>query len=180
VHKGILNRVGLMGAVGCMAVGAVILAGCGGGSSSSSTGASGASGASGSAPLSQDEFVSQANAACKKSNDAIAALPPAPTGGDLSSVAPHLEQDLAIAKTLYSDLSALTPPSDMQAKYTQLVSDINKAVSLTAQVEAAAKANDSTKAQALNTQLQALGSKLEAEANALGLAECSKSAKPQG
>src|SRR4051812_25567827 len=106
-----------MGAVGCMAVGVVILAGCGGGASTSSTGARGVSGASGSAPLSQDESVSQANAACKKSNDAIKALPPAPTGGDLSSVAPHLEQDLAIVKTLYSDLSALTPPSDMQAKY---------------------------------------------------------------
>jgi hypothetical protein len=174
VHRSILNRVGLMGAVGCVAVGAVILAGCGGGSSSSTTGASGASGASGSAPLSQDEFVSQANAACTNSNDAIAALKPAPTGGDLQSVAPHLAQDLAIAQTLYADLSALTPPSDMQAKYTQFLADVKKAVALTTQLEAAAKANDATTGQALNTQLQAIGRSVDAEATALGLTECAK------
>jgi hypothetical protein len=68
----------------------------------------------------------------------------------------------------------------MQAKYTQFVSGVKNAVSLTAQLEAAAKANDSTKGQALNTQLQALGSKIDSQASALGLTECTKSVKPQG
>src|SRR4051812_46029041 len=75
VRRSIINRISLAAIAGCVAVGALAFAGCGGGSSSSTTtGASGASGTAGSTPLSQDEFVSQANAACKQVNDQVAAL----------------------------------------------------------------------------------------------------------
>jgi hypothetical protein len=180
VHKGVPNRVGLVAVAGCIALGAAILAGWGGGADGTSTGAIGASGASGPAPLTEGEFVSQANVACKESNDAITALKPAPTGAGLPAIAPHLAQDMAIAKKLHGDLSALTPPSDMQARYTKLVSEVRKAVSLTGRLEAAARADNVSKGQDLNLQLQAVGPKVDSASTDLGLMECAKSPAPQG
>ncbi len=88
-------------------VAALAVAGCGGGDDNSTTGTSGATGASGAA-LSEQEFVSQANAACKEANDKIAALK-APT--DLPSTADFASQAESIDNDVYAKLAALTPPS---------------------------------------------------------------------
>ena len=93
----IVNRVSLAAIAGCVAVGALAFAGCGGGSSTSTTGASGASGASGSTRLSQSDFVSQANAACKEGNDKIEALTALPSNPDLNDLARITEQQIPIA-----------------------------------------------------------------------------------
>jgi chromosome segregation ATPase len=154
------------------------VAGCGGGSSSSTTGASGASGASGSAPLSQSEFVSQANAACKDANDQLAALKaPAQT---LSAQATTIAQEIPIINQGLAKLTAITPPTDLQSKYDQWLSQAKQQVTLATQLAAAAKANDTAKAQAAAKQLQANSEQNNSLATDLGLTECAKNVSPQG
>jgi hypothetical protein len=180
VRSTLINRIGLAAIVGCVAVGAAALAGCGGGSSSSTTGASGASGASGSAPLSQDEFVSQANAVCKEQNDQVAALKAPTSTTSIQDQIPTLEQDIAIANDTYTKLSAITPPTDLQSKYSQYLSGGKAQIALANQLIDAAKANDSSKLQQIAAQVNTTKAKLDAQAKALGLTECAKDVRPQG
>jgi hypothetical protein len=177
VRNTMANRIGVTAIAGCIAAASLAVAGCGG-SSSSTTGASGASGAAGSTPLSQDEFVSQANAACKDANDQVAALKaPAST---LSAQAATIEQEIPIINSGFAKLTAITPPADLQAKYSQWLSQAKQQVSLATQLAAAAKANDTAKAQSLAKQLQANGDQNDSLATDLGLTECAKNVSPQG
>src|SRR3954453_3608024 len=82
------------------AAAAIAIAGCGGGDDTSSTtaGVSGAPGASGGA-LSQDEFVSQANAICADANSQIEALPTL-TSNDLQTLGNYAQQVLKIGQPL--------------------------------------------------------------------------------
>jgi hypothetical protein len=180
VHKSIFNRF-MVGAalIACVALGAGVLAGCGGSDSSTTAGASGASGASGGTPLSQDEFVSQANAACKEANDKINALKP-PSSSDLSAVAPILAQEVAIFGDTVAKLTAITPPSDQQAQYDAWLSDIKGSVAQATELAAVAKTGDTAKAQALAQKLQTANDKANAGAKDLGLTECAKNAQPSG
>src|SRR4051794_21743553 len=100
VRRSIFNRTGLAAIAGCVAVGSLALAGCGGGGSSSTTGASGTSGAAGTTPLSQDEFVSQANAACTQYNDAVGALKH-PSSSSMSDIAAYTAQLLPLENRTY-------------------------------------------------------------------------------
>jgi hypothetical protein len=179
VRRNIVNRIGLAAIAGCIAVGAFALAGCGGGSSTS-TGASGASGASGSAPLSQDEFVSQANAACKESNDKVAALKAPSATASIQDQIPTLEQDIAIANDTYTQLNAITPPSNLQAKYTAYLNAGKGQIAFANQLLDAAKANDTSKLQQIAPKLNAGKAQADAQAKALGLTECAKDVRPQG
>jgi hypothetical protein len=173
------SRVALAAIAGCIAAASLAVAGCGGGSSSTSaTGASGTSGASGSTPLSQDEFVSQANAACKDANDQIVALKaPAST---LSAQAVAISQEIPIINQGLAKLTAITPPADLQSKYDQWLSQAKQQVTLATQIAAAAKANDTAKAQSLAKQLQANSEQNNSLASDLGLTECAKNVSPQG
>jgi hypothetical protein len=174
----ITSRIGLAAAIGCIAAASLAVAGCGGGSSSSTTGASGASGTAGSTPLSQDEFVSQANAACKDSNDQVAALKaPAQT---LSAQAATIEQEIPIVTSGLAKLTAITPPADLQSKYDQWLSEAKQQVTLATELAAAAKANDTAKAQSVAKQLQANNDQNHSLAVDLGLTECAKNVTPQG
>jgi hypothetical protein len=178
VRKSIFNRIGLAAIAGCVAVGSLAVAGCGGGSDSSTTGASGTSGAAGSTPLSQDEFVSQANAACKDANDQIVALKaPAST---VTAQAATVSQEIPIINSSLSKLTAITPPADLQSKYSQWLSEAKQQVSLATQLVDAAKANDTAKVQAIGQQLGANSDKNNALARDLGLTECAKDISPQG
>jgi hypothetical protein len=179
VRRNIVNRIGLAVIAGCIAVGALAFAGCGGGSSTS-TGASGASGASGAAPLSQDEFVSQANAACKESNDKVAALKAPSATASIQDQIPTLEQDIAIANDTYTHLNAITPPSNLQAKYTAYLNAGKGQIAFANQLLDAAKANDTSKLQQIAPKLNAGKAQADAQAKALGLTECAKDVRPQG
>jgi hypothetical protein len=179
VRRNIVNRIALAAIGGCIAVGTLALAGCGGGSSTS-TGASGASGASGSAPLSQDEFVSQANAACKESNDKVAALKAPSATASIQDQIPTLEQDIAIANDTYTQLNAITPPSNLQAKYTAYLNAGKGQIAFANQLLDAAKANDTSKLQQIAPRLNAGKAQADAQAKALGLTECAKDVRPQG
>jgi hypothetical protein len=178
MRRSIFSRFGTTAVVACAAVGALAFAGCGGGSDSTTTGASGASGASGTA-LSQDELVSQANAACKEANDKVAALK-APAQGDLSAAGDTVVEEIAIITPTISTLSGLTPPSDMQADYSAWLSDQKAQVALATQFASVAKSGDTAKAQALASQIEAGSTKNDSEAKALGLTECAKNVSPQG
>jgi hypothetical protein len=181
MRKSIFNRFAVGGMlIACVALGAGVLAGCGGGSDSTTTaGASGASGTSGGTALSQDEFVSQANAVCKDVNAKIVALK-APPQGDLSAAADTLDQEIAIITPAISDLSAITPPSDLQSNYTTFVNALKAQVALVTQFASVAKANDTAKAQALAPKIDAASKKNNAVASDLGLTECAKNVSPEG
>jgi hypothetical protein len=179
VSRTIINRIGAAAIAGCIAVGA--LAGCGGGgSTTSATGASGASGASGSAPLSKDEFVSQANAICKEGNTKVEALKAPPSGGPPSGFVPYLEQTIAIQTPLVGQLEALTPPSNLQSDWDKLIADAKQKQALANKALDAAKANDTSQFTAVIQQLQAMSGSADPLARSIGLAECAKHPTPQG
>jgi hypothetical protein len=175
-----INRIGLAAIAACIAVGALAFAGCGGGSSSSTTGASGASGASGSAPLSQDEFVSQANAICKEGNTKVEALKAPPSGGPASGFVSYLEQTIAVQTPLLSQLEALTPPSNLQSDWNKLIADAKQKQALANKALDAAKANDTSQFNAAINQIQAMGNQGDSLASSIGLTECAKHPQPQG
>jgi hypothetical protein len=159
--------------------GAMAVAGCGGGDSSSSTGASGASGTAGGTPLSQDEFVSQANAACADANTKLEALK-APTPGDLQSLGTFTAQLLPIGADLEAKLTTITPPTDLQAQYANYLSGQKAGFELATQISQAAKSGASSKIAPLGQKLSSINDKSNTEADALGLTECAKKVTPQG
>jgi hypothetical protein len=159
-----------------IATAALAIAGCGGDDeTTSSTGASGATGVSGT-PLSEEEFVSQADAICATVNSRIEGLQ-APRN-DLASIADFAQQGLEIVQPALQELQALVPPEDLQAQFDDYVSRVEDQVDLQDQLGAAAAAGDTEEVDSLIEQLQA-GNNNEA-ARDLGLNECAKDASPQG
>ena len=177
----IIDRLTVVAAVvSCAAIGALAIAGCGGGSDTTSSGASGASGASGGTPLSQEEFVSQANAVCAEANDkteALKALPSSPTTAD---VATFTAQSIEIANSSYAALAAITPPSDLQAKYDQWLAAGKAQIAIATKLEQAAKADDTNQVKSIAQQMSSAGDKNNAVATDLGLTECAKDVHAQG
>jgi hypothetical protein len=182
VRTSIINRIGLATIAGCVAVGALPFAGCGGSSSSSTTvasGASGASGAAGTAPLSQDEFVSQANAICKETNDKIVGVNAAQSNS-LSDLSAMVQDEIPINNEAYAKFAALTPPSDLQAKYNELLSGAKAQEALANQFVDAAKTNDVNQANAILDKAKTLSSRQDSLSKSMGLTECAKDVSPQG
>ncbi|MDX6581015.1 MAG: hypothetical protein QOI10_199 [Solirubrobacterales bacterium] len=161
------------------ATAALAIAGCGGGSdtSSSTTGATGATGASGGTPLSQAEFVSQANAVCADGNGQIEALQ-APASNDLQSLGSYAQDVLDIADPLIQQLQAIVPPADLQSDYDAYVAAIQDQNDLDQQLAEAANSGDTAQVKSILQELQAVDT--DPQAKALGLDECAKDAQPQG
>jgi hypothetical protein len=127
--------------------------------------------------LSQHEFVSQANAACKQYTDAAGALKqPSSSTSDVAAFAAQL---LPLVNRAYAQLAALTPPSDLQAKYAQYLSDNKSQIGLLQDLEGAAKAGDASKASAAVQKLDAAKGQVDSEAQDLGLS-CGAGVQPQG
>jgi hypothetical protein len=154
------------GGVAVVCVGFLMVAGCGGGGSATT---------SGQQPLSQQEFVAQANAACKQANGELRALQ-APT--DLPSFASFTAQSEPVAKNLYSKLSALAPPANLQAQWSQIITDFHTALAKLADIRTAAEAGDAQKVQSIANDIQALSD--DPQARDMGLDECAKDVQPQG
>jgi hypothetical protein len=151
-------------------------AGCGGGgSSTSATGASGASGVSGATPLTEDEFVSQADAVCKDVNDKIAALPKPTTTADLATVTPQV---ITISNDGIAQLEQITPPTAVQSEYSHYIAALKSQTALAGQLVTAAKANDTAQINQVAAKLKA-GSP-DSTAKDLNLTECAKDVSPQG
>jgi hypothetical protein len=93
------------------AVGAMVLAGCGGGSSSSSSSGDGSS----------SDFVSGAEAACRKANGAIIAL----GTPQQEQVTRYLEETEELLERLHKEISALDPAGAAETAY---VEGLSKAI----------------------------------------------------
>jgi hypothetical protein len=159
--------------------GAVIaIAGCGGGDDSSTTASTSAGVATGLTPLSQEDFVSQANAVCADVNSQIEAL--APPTNDVASVAKFTKQGLAIVVPAAEKLAEIVPPADLQGRYTQWLGALAKQVSLEQGIQSAAQAGDADTVNASIKELQSENEVNDQLASALGLTECAKDAQPQG
>jgi hypothetical protein len=178
MHISLRENLSIALPVACAAA-AIAISGCGGGDSSttaSSTPVSGASGASSATPLSQDDFVSQANAICADVNTQLAAVPQ--PNNDTASIAKYMTASLAIFKPAYATLAAIKPPADLQPQFDAYLAKTEKAITITESLIAVATAGDSARLQTMFDELQ--GQNNDAEATALGLTECSKSTTPQG
>jgi hypothetical protein len=77
-------------------------------------------------------------------------------------------------------LEAITPPSDLQAKYAAFLSDGKDQIAWANQLLDAAKANDTSKIQQIASKANAINTQTNADANALGLTECASDVRPQG
>jgi hypothetical protein len=177
VHRSIINRIGLAVVVGCIAAGALAFAGCGGGDDSSTTGASGASGTAGATPLSQDEFVSQANAACADANQQVEALTAPAASDPIESLEPFLAKEIAIGNELLAKLSAITPPEDQQSDYDQYLATGKSQIATAQDAADAAKSGDTAAVQAAVKKLDSNSN--DQLAKTLGMTECAKDVQPQ-
>jgi hypothetical protein len=128
------------------ALGAIFVAGCGGDDdTSSTTGTSGASGVSGTA-LTQDEFVSQANAICDAGDKDVSQAQQDTFGGEKPSQA---ELDQFVTGTLVPSIQgqidairALTPPEDIADDVTTFLDDAEDALGQVEQDPALVEGSD--------------------------------------
>src|SRR5688572_1624400 len=94
------------------------LAGCGGDdetTTSTTAGVSGATGVSGT-PLTEEEFVSQANEICAEANSAVEELG-GPTSTSPEALGEYARAIIEIAEPLLEQFEALVPPEDLQADF---------------------------------------------------------------
>jgi hypothetical protein len=138
---------------------AIAAGGCGGGSDSGAT------------PLSQEDFVSQANAICADFNSQLGSLQQ-PTPGDFDALAQFATDTLAAVQPAIVKFHALTPPEDLQDKWDAYLAGVQKGVTVIQKLEQAAEAQDGQQVTSLATQLGQINN--DAEATALGLTECAK------
>ncbi len=96
----------------------------------------------------------------------------------IQELATVTQQEISIANDGVSQLQAITPPSDVQAKYDQYLSEVKSQIADAGQIVDAAKAGDTAKVQQLAQQFQ--GNSPDPEARALGLTECAKDVSPSG
>jgi hypothetical protein len=152
-----------------LTVGLVVLAGCGGSSGGSSSSSS-------AGPLTQAEFVSQANAACHTANAALEAMT-AP-GNTLPDVGAFTAKVEPFADALTSSLSKLTPPTADQALWTKYLADNKAGDAELSALATAADASDTAGAEAASNKLTALSD--DSIATKLGLTQCAIDAQPKG
>jgi hypothetical protein len=148
---------------------ASLLVGCGGSETTVTTTAG--------EPLSRQEFVQQANAVCKTMNSQVKAVQ---TPTDLPGLASLYDQASAIASDGINKLEALTPPSDLRARYRRVLSEARRQVPLFDEVKAAAQAGDRQGILSAARRVDALTRTLNAHARALGLSVCAKNVQPSG
>jgi hypothetical protein len=136
-----------------LALGAVLMAGCGGSGSSTS------------------DFVARADAICKRVNDRIMALGRPTTTAQLLKIGPSA---IAYEQQALSQLGALKAPSQLSADWQKILADLMHLTGDATSLVAAVKANDN----ATEQKLVADSGKVQLEVTALaskhGLKECAK------
>jgi hypothetical protein len=121
--------------------------------------------------LSRADFVSKANAACKRANDRLQTLTPARS---FEALAPAADQLRAIGDDLYSGLRSLRPPAGSQKKFDAFLRDLRSGVDRFSELKASAQRGDRATAQQMLNEIAANPSGQEAKD--LGLTECAKNA----
>jgi hypothetical protein len=132
----------------------------------------------GTTPLSQHEFVSKANAACKDYNRKYQALK-APSNST-RSIAAFGARVIPLMDDTYAKLSALRPPTDLRARYRQCESDAKSRLRSRTMWRAPRSWTTRGLMHYVAHKGQAHKARLDSEARALGLTECAKSVHPQG
>jgi hypothetical protein len=138
---------------------ALALAGCGGDDGG------------GGEPLSQEDFVAQADAICEEYEAKLDALGTPQSQEDLAEFA---EKSVPIAEEGQGKLAELTPPADLQEAYDEWLAQGDKAVDIVQRLEQAAQDNDQEEIQAIATEAQAADERSEELATQLGFEECSR------
>jgi len=141
----------------CVALGVLVIAGCGSSSSNSEPGDS--------------AFVASVNAACQAATAEAQALKK-PNGP--GSVAVYYARLGPIASTLLSKFNSTTPPPGKQEEYSRLVSLWRKEIALAAARSKAVKAGNQRESLTLDEEGHSGDTQFDAAANALGLNECSR------
>jgi hypothetical protein len=145
-----------------LAAAAIAISGCGGGDDSSST--------SSSTPLTQDDFVSQADAICADVRTQVSDI--APPTNQMESLAEYTASGLAILKPAQEQLQALTPPEDQRTKYEAYLAMVESQIQVEEALHDAEIAGD---ADAVKARVKELRSEETQQAAAgLGFTECAK------
>ena len=148
-------------------------------------------GGGGSSPLSNAQFVAQANAACSESNAKVE-----PTASSLDEnfesepeAVTDMLEIIPVVEGLHERLARITPPSDKQAEYARGVHLVGQLVSELDALRRVVTADHATHAPLtvsairegiqIQGRMQEAGEKLEAIATNLELIECAKIAKTQ-
>jgi hypothetical protein len=121
--------------------------------------------------LSRAEFVSRANAACKRANERLQRLTPARTFRALIPTADRLR---AIGDDLHGRLRSLKPPADRQKQFARFLRDLQAGLDRFSALRAAAQRRDRAGAQRVLNEIAANPSGQDAKD--LGLTECARSA----
>ncbi|MBV8526684.1 MAG: hypothetical protein JOZ75_00055 [Candidatus Dormibacteraeota bacterium] len=104
----------------------------------------------GSGPLTQSQFVSEANNICKSSSQASVAVPQpsvsssliSPAQGDLPAIAAFLGKQVGILQNTVSQLKQLGTPPSMRSAWSQALAAIQKSVDDATSAQSAAHAGD--------------------------------------
>lgn len=126
-------------------------------------------------PLGHHEFVQRGNAVCKKANDAVTKLK-RPTSS--AEVGTFLERTRMLGSTQIDELTALKAPDRDAKGLERFVADQRRALGKVDELKVAVQRRDAARAQAIGREVGSIPS--NADADAIGLTECSRSVRPQG
>jgi hypothetical protein len=135
-----------------LALGGLLLAGCGG--------------------LSKEELVAKANAICQKAESDFDKVKQPSSLSDPDAASKYFDQLVPIAEKQLTDLRALEPPDEIKADYDAFVAANDKFVKQLKELVAAAKAKDAQKGVQLASDLQTTAREATEKARAAGLTKC--------
>ena len=147
-------RIRAAGAVAALAL-AGVAAGCGGGG--------------GDDRLTKEDYIAQADAICKATNEEIDALGEPET---LEEVATLAADAIKLQEDGLAELRALEPPEADEATLNEAYALVEQQVDLGRQIQEAAEAGDMEKIQELLTQGEPIDDQADAIATEYGLTEC--------
>ena len=125
-------------------------------------------------PLTHDELVDQATAACEQAQQSSNELNEQLGDADVFAPesAPLLEDLASVTDQLVSELQALQPPTDDAKDYETLVGLLDEGTTAVEEIAQAVQDGDRDTALALQNEVNASGEEIERVATDLGLTAC--------
>jgi hypothetical protein len=149
---------------------ALLPGGCGGDDEAPITPVEGATGATGAdGPLSEEEFIAEADSICAEAYTALASL----TVGD-AGIEAQATQQRSITEGTYDSLRSLGDPPGSSADYDRFLSSLRDAVAAYEEGELAAQRGDTATADAATAEAEAALAEARSAAGDYGLEDCSK------
>ncbi len=131
--------------------------------------AAGCGGDGGGDRLTKEEYIAQADAICKATEDELDALAEPATKEEFAS---FLEEGLGLSEAQLEDLRALSPPEADEATLEEAYSLVEQQLDVIRDMVDAVKADDEAAVQELITQGDALNDRADQIAADYGLKEC--------